>query len=100
MHGVTAAQKLGAQARVLHIGEADHAVLLEALVDAVVIVFQAYREAALAVIAMKEVLAAAHSANAALLAMKDFLFCAFVIVEGADLTEVLREIFVALDASL
>ena len=100
MHGVAAAQKLGAQARVLHIGQADHAVLLEALVDAVVIVFQAYRQAALAIVAVEKVLAPSDAANAALLAVEDFLLGAFVIVEGAHFAEVLGEILVALYASL
>ena len=100
MHGVAATQELRTQARVLHISQAHHTVLLEALVDAVVIVFQVNGEAALAIIAVEKVLAPSDAANAALLAVENFLLGAFVIVEGAHFAEVLGEILVALYASL
>lgn len=82
----------------MHAHQADNAVLLEPLIDTLVILLQDNVQTASAVVAV-EVGALADATNAASIAMVDTFFLVLIIVERADLAIVLREVFVAPDAS-
>ena len=100
MHGVTAAQKARSHARVLHVFEANNAVLLEALIHTSMIITHVDAQTATTIVAMKEVLASTDSADAAFFTVKDLLLIAFVVIQGADLAVILRKILMAANASL
>ena len=100
MHGVTAAQKTRSHARVLHVFEANNAVLLEALIHASMVITHIDAQTATTIVAMEKVLASTDSADAAFFTVKDLLLIAFVVIQGADLAVIFRKILMAANASL
>ena len=82
----------------LHVFKTNDTVLVQALIDALVIVEQRFVHAAATVIAVKEIFRWTDSADAALVTMEHPLFLPFVIVKGANVTEVRGKVFVALSA--
>ena len=100
MHCVTTAQKTRCNARVLHVFEANNAVLLEALIHASMVITHPDAQTAATIVAMEEVLASTDSADAAFFTVKDLLLIAFVVVQSANLAVILRKILMAANASL
>ena len=83
----------------MHALQANDTILLESLSDALMVVLECKVEAASTIIAMK-VLAFTDATNATAITVIDSFLFVFVVIETADLAEVLGKIFLAIYARL
>ena len=83
----------------MHALQANDTILLESLSDALMVVLECKVEAASTIIAMKA-LAFTDATNATAITVIDSFLFVFVVIETADLAEVLGKIFLAIYARL